>query len=363
MMTQDKLEKVSFRLATPEDAHLPAYDNTKLQAINTCPTWGIVRYVHHKTFKSNARAMPLEAGSACHEVFAAVRLVQLYKEVAERDEALARQFFLHHGERLFGEVRFKEYMLPKWDTDEDVRTRTLDFCLEALYTSGFYDDPSDRRRTMANLEEACTLYIERWDWKRMPIWVREPNDFRSDVGIEYAFDIVLEFTYESGVERRYRFVGKFDGVHWRDGNLSIGENKTGARLDDAWAMSFQLSSQVTGYCIAASVWCEQSCDRATVFGLQLPLPKSYDDGLVLEHVRRESHHFKRWLMWFLHTVTLAEQYQDDPTNAPRYTHSCNRYFRPCSFIPFCYGDDEEAANALEEMVVEEWSPLHEKSGD
>jgi hypothetical protein len=358
-----KLINVSFRLATEEDQHLDTYDNTKLQAINTCPTWGIVRYVHHKTYAGGGRAMPLEAGSAMHEVFAAVRLVQLYKEVAERDIALAGEFFNHHGKRLFGDTRFTEHLLPKWLSTEDERTRTLDFCLEALYTSGFYDSPTDRRRTMANLEEAATLYIERWDWKRYPIWVRDPDDPTSDVGIEYAFDIVLEYTFEGGVVRRYRFVGKFDGIHWDRDKLTIGENKTASRLDDAWAMSFQMSSQVTGYCIAASVWTGHATDRARIWGLQIPLPKSYEDGLVLEAVRRETHHFKRWLMWFLDTVDTAERHRDNPVDAPRYTHSCNRYFRPCSFIPLCYGDDAEFQAGLDEMVQEEWSPLHEKSGD
>lgn len=357
------LTNVSFRLATPEDVHLPAFDNTKLTAINTCVTWGIVRYVHHKTFRTGGRAMALDAGSAMHEVFAAVRLVQLYKEVAARDVPLAYEFFVYHGKRLFGDNRFTEFMLPKWNSEEDERSRILDFCLEALYTSGFYDDPSDRRRTMANLEECATLYIERWDWKRYPIWVRDPEDPSSDVGIEYAFDIVLEYSYDDGTTRRYRFVGKFDGVHWNGDDLCIGENKTASRLDTAWAMSFQLSSQITGYCIAASVWTGLPTSRAVVWGTQIPLPKSYDDGIVREPVRREEHHFRRWLMWFLHTVDLAEAHQDDPANAPRYTHSCNRYFRPCAFVPLCYGTDEDFKTAFDtEMVVDEWSPLHETGG-
>ena len=69
--------KVDARLATEADADLPAFDNTKLTAINQCPTWGIVRYGLHKTMSGGGRAMALEAGSACHEVFAALRLWQL----------------------------------------------------------------------------------------------------------------------------------------------------------------------------------------------------------------------------------------------------------------------------------------------
>ena len=53
--------------------NLHAFDFTKMSAINTCPTWGIIRYGYHKVFSTTSGAMALEAGSACHEVFAAAR--------------------------------------------------------------------------------------------------------------------------------------------------------------------------------------------------------------------------------------------------------------------------------------------------
>lgn len=360
-----KILSVKTRLATEDDQHLPAYDNTKLQALNTCPTWGILRYQMHKTFShGGGRAMALEAGSAMHEVFAAVRLWQLRKQL-EVDNILDEQrtqLYWYHGERLFGKDKFAN-MLEMIREGEDDRTNCLNFCLQALYDSGFYDDPSDRRRTMSNLEEAAILYIDKYDFNRMPIWIRDINDPRSDVGIEIAFDLVIEFELElddgSRVQRQYRFVGKFDGIHTRDGAVVIGENKTASRLDEAWRMSFTMSSQVTGYALAASVWTGEPVSRAVVFGTQIPLPKAYDlSGIIQEHVRRESFHFARWFDWFLHTVELAERYSHNPTDAPRYTHSCNRYFRPCAFIPFCDSDDEEQKLIISEMETEEWSPLH-----
>lgn len=356
---QDKITSISTRMATADDAHLPTYDNTKLQAGNTCPTWGIVRYQMHKTYQSTGRAMALEAGSAMHEVFAAVRLYQLWKYDAPKEQA--EEFLRHHGHRLYGD-KF-ENMYAHLRTDEDERTQCINFCLEALYGSGYFDDPSDRRRTMSNLEEAAILYIERWDFHRHPIWIRDSLDPTSDVGIEVAFDLVVTYTYESGRVREYRFIGKFDGVQWRDGVLNIGENKTASRLDEAWRQAFTMSSQITGYCLAATVWTGVDTSRAVVWGLAIPLPKSYDNGgLITEHVRRESYQYERWFMWFLHCVDMYEQYENNPTDAPRYTHSCNRYFRPCSLIPFCDSDDNDQKLMLEEMVVEEWSPLHETTG-
>ena len=38
------IKSISTRMATEDDAHLPAYDHTKLSAVNTCPTYGIIRY-------------------------------------------------------------------------------------------------------------------------------------------------------------------------------------------------------------------------------------------------------------------------------------------------------------------------------
>jgi hypothetical protein len=54
---------------------------------------------------------------------------------------------------------------------------------------------------------------------------------------------------------------------------------------------------------------------------------------------------------------MARQYEGNPYDAPKYTHSCNRYFRPCSFIPFCDADDEEQRTIVREMEDDEWSPL------
>ncbi len=358
MYTVPDIKSVSVRLATEADKDIPAYDNTKLVAINTCPTWGILRYGMHKSMSppasaGGARQMPLEMGSAAHEVFAAVRLWQLRHYQGE--VALAD----FHGPRLFGNTRYNA-MLASVDEREDERVQSLAFCLTALETSGFYDDPRDRRRTMTNLEEACIAYIDRWDWHRMPVWIRDASDPHSDVGIELPFDVVLQFVLQDGSIREYRFIGKADGLHIRSGELYLHENKTASRLDEAWSQSFLLSSQVTGYCLALAVWAGQPIEKAEIYGMSVPLPKNYDfGGLVRESVSRYSHHFERWFNWFLHTVELERAYANDPVGAPKYTHSCNRYFRPCSMIPFCDADDEEQQQVLSEMYEDEWSPLHE----
>jgi hypothetical protein len=367
MMAIPRIERVDVRLATPADAHLPAYDNTRLQANNVCPTWAVLRYQMHKVFKASSRSMALEAGSAMHEVFAAVRLWQLMHH-----DGLP-ELGMHHGVRLFGADRF-ENMLHVAKQPEDERTCGLNFCLEALYTSGFYDDPEDRKRTMSNLEECAIAYFDRWPWRdRNPVWVRDRNDPTSDVGIEIPFDVVLSFHVTmNGAQQllEYRFVGKMDGIHVYGTRVDrlrtvIEENKTASRMDDAWRDSFTMASQVTGYCLAATVFTEQAVRECCVRGITIPLPRNYDvGGLMNEVYSRDDFMFQHWFSWFLHTVQMYEVYANDPIAAPKYTHSCNRYFRSCSFVPFCGSPDDDKAEMIEEMVTEEWDPLAEvKAGD
>jgi hypothetical protein len=267
---------------------------------------------------------------------------------------------------MFGEDRFSE-MLDSIVTHEDDRSSCMNFCLQALYNCGFHDDPYDMRRTMSNLEEAAIMYIDRWDFHKRPIWIRDHNDPTSDVGIEIIYDVVITITTATG-ERQLRFTGKLDGLQYtgkeRDA-IAVDENKTASRMDDAWRLSFEMSSQVTGYMLAASVFTGQPVTSGRVLGVQIPLPKNYDiGGLAVEHVHRSSYQFAQWFDWLLHTVQMYDTYRGDPINAPKYTHSCNRYFFPCAFIPFCTADHEEQLSHLREMPVQEWSPLEElKGGD
>ena len=122
--------KFNIRLPNEDDDlnSLQAFDFTKLSAVNTCPTWGIVRYGYHKVFSTTSRAMALEAGSACHEVFASARLFDLlefshlaYPDIQKEKIAdLVEKCSL----RMFGEERTKA-LLDEYTSSEDERTRIL----------------------------------------------------------------------------------------------------------------------------------------------------------------------------------------------------------------------------------------------
>jgi len=335
---------------------LEAFDYTKWSAINTCPTWGITRYQMNLKEPGGARAMALEAGHAMHEVFSWVRLATLVDAVTvPSTSAFAKALFQFHGTRLFGHERL-EHISEKISIATDLPDVCKRGAIAVLDTSGFYDDPRDKRRTLSNLEEACYAYINRWRWDH-PVWMRDHDDPTSDVGIEIPFEFRAQVT---GLDNfAFRFVGRVDGIHY-DANrrLTIHDNKTASRLSDAWTMSQMTSHQYTGYCVAASHFTQDVVSRATVLGLAIPQPRSYDlGGFATESMDREAHHLQRWVDWIVHTLRIAKQYENDPVNAPKYTHSCNRYFRPCPLIPFCYGDDDEQNRVLSEMEVQVWSPL------
>lgn len=332
------------------------FDNTKLVALNTCPTWGIVRYEKHKTYLSGGRAMPLEAGAAAHEAYAGVRLADLwfnghhfYPDLPVRDIATARANVLFGAERTAG-------LISVLESGEDSERATMLAALEVFGTSGFYEDPNDRRRTIANIEEALIAYVSRY-----PLGKTMPAVIGNFVGVEIPINMYLEIETDDGTVYRFNFTGRVDGVHFTSpklDTLSIEENKTASRLDEAWRLSFTTSHQPTGYMLAVSSILKRLVTQGVVRGMAIPLPKTFDyGGIVNEPIQRDEQKFAEWAQWVLHTVQITDPYMDDPCNAPKYTHSCNRYFRPCSLIPFCDSPVDEREIMLEEMATEEWSPL------
>lgn len=350
--------QINIRPATDADASLDWFDHTKLAAINTCPTWGIIRYGMGKTPSSSTRAMPLEAGSACHEVFAAVRLFD-----AVTSNRITTGQFTHHGQRLFGGERLRT-AIAAWDSRaaEGDRDQQLAFCLSVLDTCGFYDDPKDRRRTMGNLEEACIAYIDRWRWGKDPIWIDGGTNDDNRIGIEIPYNYVVE--HDIPGLPPFRFTGKIDGIHDDGKHVRVHENKTASRLDDAWSQSFLMAHQVTGYIAVGREFTGADVTRAVVHGLALPLPRTIDyGGVVRENVERTPDAFGHWGRWMLHTVELYYRYSQDVITAPRYTTACNRYFRPCSMLPWCDSADADKQDMLDSMEVQMWDPLEAKAGD
>jgi hypothetical protein len=355
MITLKDVDEVSVYNTT--DTSLPAYSHSMLNAISTCPTYGLVTYVMNKAIGvSSSRAMALEAGSASHECYAAARVWQLMVHRNLPDHAE------YHGRRLFGDDRYDSMVTASKTAVGDERNMMLRFCLDAFYTTGFHDDPSDRRRTVTNVEEALIAYLDRFDYKR-DVWVQSLEDHTQMVGIEIPIDMTIEYDGKY----KLRFIGTADGVtvDKKDRNLlRLEENKTAARLGEAWALAFQMSHQVTGYLMGLSCAVGYDVSKAGIHGMAIPLPRSYDaGGLMTEIVRRNDTQKKQFLEWVLHMKQMIDTYGGDAVYAPKYTGACNKYFRACSLIPLCASDEEDKAEMVEMMVDRALTPTEEAMQD
>lgn len=325
------------------------YDNTKIVAVDTCPTFGTLRYGLHKTETSiGGRNLAIECGSACHDFFAAIRMWTLIQ--ADKDNANWQKID-NHGKRLFGETRWLSMRMQPQDAEP--LSNAINFAMDALHTSGYFDDPNDKKRTMANMEVACITYAHRYFQSELPIYVKD--DF---IGVEIPFVIeIIRQRPDAGYAFKYYYCGRIDGVHNYGEAITAGENKTASRPDAVWRSSFHMSSQVTGYNIALSAMLGVEVSDALIMGVQIPVPtRDIYSGIAFEPVRRTLDDKIRWFEWFFHGVAVYETYTD-PTLAPRYTHSCNRYFSICQFLPFCTMTRDEQREMLDGMRTEEWSPL------
>jgi len=290
--------------------------------------------------------MALEAGSCMHEVFAAVRIWQLdhIQKLPKHAEAVAS--------RIFSLGRWKAAVRAA--TARNTREQLMELSFEILHSSGFFDDERDKIRTMSNMEICSICYIDESlsKMENWPIYVEDKKNPKSVVGIEQTFDVVLEFV--DG--KKLRYVGTIDGLveNRTKGILVLDENKTASRLDQAWRDSFLMANQVSGYCAASTSVFGFPVMEARVTGLRIKSGAG-EDVIPLD-VRRDINFVFSWAHWLRHTIELYEKYEKDYENAPRYTHSCNRYYRPCSLIPFCADTPSGRAEQWEQMVPADPSP-------
>ena len=350
MPTVPTIKLVKVTLTNPsEAATLEPFSNSKIVAIDQCPTWGTVRYGHHKGYDTEARAMALEAGSAMHEVFSAVRVWQLARMQKQLRLAAIR------AEQIFTKPRWKK--LGKALTIKDDRDSLLELAFSTLHSSGFYDDPRDEIRTLANMEvstiQYCDEHLEVMD--RWPIYYEDTR--KPFIGIEQVVDCVLH--YSNG--DRIRYIGTVDGVMRQlpSGRLFLAENKTSVRLDEGWRMAFETSHQVTGYCVLGTTLLNKPMFSVRVYGLKLKQSANnmIENYTTFEPQDRTEEMIQIFARSVWHTVFIDYlPFKDDYEHAPRRTHSCNRYFRPCALIDFCADTVDGRAQQYSEMVQIDPSP-------
>jgi hypothetical protein len=171
----------------------------------------------------------------------------------------------HELARIFGSERWEE-LAKKLGEDDPAP-----ISLEALYTSGFIDDPRDRRRTLSNMELSLLHYLTRYPEGYLPY---VEGDF---VGIEVPSD--LKLTFEDGIE--FAYLGRADVIltEPKTGKLIVVDNKTSSNVSNQWETQWRTSHQLTGYCVGvSSMMPKRRVMDFGVLGLQVPLPKGQEFG-------------------------------------------------------------------------------------
>lgn len=346
------------RLASPtEIKELTFRDYSAISAMYMCPTWGAVRYGLKRKPIAMGREMALDAGHAMHEVFAATRVWNL----------MTKQKLLGHGiaamERMWGVEKAGDMLVIYGQDRSDAmgEHHRAEFVLHALYTSGFYDSPYDKRRTLDNLETASHLYLSMSE-RHNPVWVADKDDPSKPIGIEQPFHCVMETLGRFG--KTYGFYGKIDGIEVNSQGLPIlAENKTTWRIDDAFKWSFDTTHQITGYMAAANALYGLSINKGNVYALTIPLTKSHVDSYERIPVNRTAEQSESWARWFVDGHKMYDKYSgiNSVKNAPMYTHSCSRFFRPCSLLPLCTTPKDQWKDFFKETMQEHiWDPTQEQ---
>lgn len=340
------MTSINIRFTEPHERHMFAYSHSIVEAILTCPVWGLVRYVHQKYYPTN-RMLALEAGGAMHDVFATVRLFQLGHPTLQD----LYQHMLFHGDRIFGAERFDKIKI-NWHKITNPRDLVLDMAYKALNTADYFDDPDDRIRTLANMEETIIRYVDEMLGRRMDenrIWVADVNDPQRPVGIEHTFDVIITVDGKA-----IRYIGTIDGIVEQikyPGTAMIDENKTASRLDEAWRESYEIKSQPTGYIAVARLITGLTITKCRMIGVKIKQTRSHEDFLSFI-TEREDYQLVSWVRSLQFADQIVAQYKDNPTDAPQFTHSCNRYFRACSFVQLCAADPETREDIFHNSMIE-----------
>jgi len=255
------------------------------------------------------------------------------------------------ADRIFGQDIWKR--IQEKGKGHKGRDELLAMCFGVLHLSGWDDDPKDGIRTMSNMETATIDYVdERMKaMEQFPIWVADKFDSNSKVGIEQVFDVTLG--YEDGYKIRY--IGTVDGLVVdldRGGRLTLEDNKTASRIDSAFQNALFMKYQFTGYMACSTAVFGVEVFDGRVIGVKIKRANTGENYVSLP-ITRDYDSIAKWgidVRWYVEN--LYEPFGDDGyEEAPRFTHSCNRYFRPCSLIPFCSDTPEGRSVAFEQEMV------------
>jgi len=342
----------SIRPTTQEekDSNMLYITSSMMEAVNTCPRWGMINSVHQRRFAETYRQMALESGSLMHEVLSAINLWQVAVNQKLPEHAI------YHGGDLFTVSRW-QYITDNarllTDDSLDPRLTLEKLAFGVIGTSEFHDDPDDRNRTVANLEHCALVLIEYWlsNFQRYNIYITDPATPYLPIGIEFSLDVVFNVEVD-GVHRAIRFIGLADVLYQNLTTMlvTLGEYKTTSSMNDAWMRAFETRHQITGYQAALNAFFDNLSGNTIMLGSALPVTKTKVNAQHFS-VTRDENNYLDFINTMLFTMDVIERYHAQPYHAPMFTHSCNRYFRPCGLLDFCTAAKEDQPIIFEQMAI------------
>lgn len=340
------------------------YDFSTMNAVSSCPFKGIVSNVLGKRFKDiSERNMALEAGDLCHKVYAVWRALSIKDE--DLKNIYVKKFLKQVVPEMHEEIFDKELELLVKSASNCITplAELMVYADWVLANSGYYDDEKDKKRTLENIRTSLMAYGSNFLElvQDEPVWISED---KTKVGIELPFDYQVTIHYLDHNDKEcmetFRFIGKIDGIHVHsNGKLIIHENKTASRLDDSWLVQWYMSHQISGYCLAASELVGSYIDQARVLGMQIPVPKMSGYAYRTDRVDRPYHFLENWARWIIQQIQTIKQYKDCPEKAIMNTKSCCAFYSACQLMCLCTLPEDERKQAIDEMIVDKWSPLDE----
>ena len=341
------------------------WTSSMLEAVNTCPKWGLIRNVQNKSFVTGYRQMALEAGALMHEIFAMLNLVQVGYIQGLPTHCQ------YHGEKEFGRERWAAITasvnLDDFDgTNQSQLIRVLEqLAYNVISTSDYYDDPEDKNRTVSNLEHCAIELVTYWTvhLSDFAIYVADPADPSAPIGVEQSLDCIFSFYYDNQLSE-IRVIGLADAVYQNSKTklTTMGEYKSSSNMNDAWQQQYATRHQVTIYSAMLDAYFDNFSGNTVLIGSSIPVRKTSPANMHFQ-LSRDEDQVKDMLLSLLHADALRGVYQGEAAiYAPMFTHSCNRYFRPCAFLDLCTSShpDQEAMWA-EMSSAPELSPSEMKA--
>jgi len=323
-----------------------------IEAVVTCPRWGIIHNVQHKRFVIGYRQLALEAGSLMHDCLAAFNLFHLITEHDLPDHAK------FHGENLFRDGRYNAFnMTEALRRYQDNPARGFEYLVYSVIgSSDYYDEPNDKNRTLSNLEHVALQLAHHYlsNLAQYRLYVKDDNDPTAPVGIEKSLDVVFTIQMSDDTVQQFRFIGLADMVYENrsTGVVALGEYKTSSGMNDAWRETFRTRHQLTAYIGALHAYFDNVKMDVIITGSAVPVRKTTTPVMTFSE-GRDHESILNFLNTALHARHTINSYPGiHAVHAPMYTHSCNRYFRPCSFLDLCTAAEEDRPIIWEQMQLE-----------